>query len=121
MSLSIRTVVCRVEVSHVERDVPVPLAQRGLRGCARFAARRRAGPLQQLQPVAIGRVDEHLDAQVDRVDPERELGHQPEHIAEPCDGRREVGDRQPDVVEPGRDGALVSHGRSARPGQLSGT
>ena len=111
------TVVSCVEVSHVERDVPVPLAQRGLRRSPRFVVRRRTGPVQQLQPVAMGRVDEHRDAQVDRVDPERELRYQPEHIAEPRGGCLEVGDRQPDVVEPGRDGALVSHGRSAWPGQ----
>ena len=94
------TVVPCVEVSHVECDVPVPLAQRGLRRSPRFAVCRRTRPVQQLEPVAVGRMDEHRDAQVDRVDPERELRHQPEDVAEPRGGGLEVGDRQPDVVQP---------------------
>ena len=74
--------------------------------------------MQQLEPVAVRRVDEHLDAQVERVDPERELRHQPEHVAEPRDGRLKVGDRQPDVVEPGR--AAPWSAMDVQPGRVGG-
>jgi hypothetical protein len=71
-------VVRAVEVGHVECDVPVALAQRGLARCARLAARPGTGPVQQLEPVAVHRVNEHLDAQIEGFDPERELRRQPD-------------------------------------------
>ena len=95
-----------VQIGNVERHVPVSLAQGRLTGCGRLDAGPGTGPVPQLEAVAERRVDEHLDAQVDRADPERELGHQPEYVAEPRDGRGQVGDREPDVVQPGDDGIL---------------
>ena len=75
--------VRRVQVADVERHVPVPVPQRGLAGSTGFAARRRTRPVQQLEPVAVPGVDEHLDAEVQRLDPDPELAHEPEHVAEP--------------------------------------
>ena len=113
--------VRRVQVGDVERHVPVPVPQRGLAGSTGFAARRRTRPATQLGPVAVPGVDEHLDAEVQRLDPDPELAHEPEHVAEPRGGRRQVADRQPDVVQPGGGSGLVSHARSALPGHRSGT